>query len=74
PWSTLIVEVRTWGEGPAVSAEVVPGAVLHFTSGDQWLVVPADVARAWSAELSGALSPVVDPHAQATALALEQGK
>lgn len=74
PWSTLIAEVRLWGEGPAVSAEVVPGAVLHFTSGDQWLVVPADVARAWSAELTGVLSPVADPHAQAAALALEQGK
>lgn len=74
PWSTLIAEVRVWGEGPAVTAEVLPGADLHFSSGDQWLVLPADAARAWSSELSGVVSPEVDPLAQARALALEQGK
>lgn len=73
-WSMLIAEARTWGEGPALIAEVVPGATLHFTSGDQWLVVPADAARAWQAELAGAATAVRDPVAEGRALALERGK
>ena len=74
PWSALIAEVRVWGEGPSLVAEVLPGAPLHFSSGAQWLVVPADAARDWSLEQVGIVSPQLDRTAEAKALALEQGK
>ena len=74
PWSTLIAEARVWGQATSPLTAVLPGAVLRFQAGDQWLVLGADAARAWRALVAGQVPPVQDSRAKAAATTLEQGK
>ncbi len=74
PWSTLIAAARVWGEATSPLTAVLPGAVLRFQAGDQWLVLGVDAAQAWRELLAGQAPPVLDSRAEAAAAALEQGK